>query len=515
MLRLRISLLILTVGCAAWAAPVVITASAAAPTEPAGRADFNGDGYADLAVTTDDVPAVHVIYGSAAGLAAAGNQLWSQGSPGIKGSFGDDGFGHALAVGDFNGDGFGDLAVGAPSEKVGAAFGAGAVNVIYGSAAGLTSAGNQLWSQSSPGVVGAAEIDDAFGWSLATANVGNNAHDDLVIGVFSEDVGTVADAGAVQVLYGSAAGLTAAGNQLWTQDSPQVRSAAEEGDGFGFTVTAGDFGGSAETDIAAGSRYEDVGTVADAGSVHVLFGSSTGLTAAGSQLWTQNTRGVPGAAETDDGFDLSLAAGDFGWDGHADLAWGRPAESTRAGANAGVVTVLYGSDTGLTATGSESWSQDSSGIKGVPEGSWFGSALAAADLEAGRPADLVVGARYERIGGSASGAVHVIYGSAAGLTSAGDQLWSRASPGVKGNAQEATFGSSLAAGNFGNGESKDLAIGAPNATVGEEESAGAVHVLYGSGSGLTANGDQLWSRSSPGLLDSKSFGFGRLVTSSP
>src|ERR671912_1857643 len=40
------------------------------------------------------------------------------------------------AAGDFNGDGFADLAVGAPGEDVGAAGDAGAVNVLYGSAGG-------------------------------------------------------------------------------------------------------------------------------------------------------------------------------------------------------------------------------------------------------------------------------------------------------------------------------------------------------------------------------------------
>src|SRR5262245_1549234 len=50
---------------------------------------------------------------------------------------------------DFNGDGYGDLAIGVPYEDVpieaGDAFSAGAVNVLYGSANGLTGAGNQIW----------------------------------------------------------------------------------------------------------------------------------------------------------------------------------------------------------------------------------------------------------------------------------------------------------------------------------------------------------------------------------
>ena len=65
--------------------------------------------------------------------------MWSQNSPGIGGvTQAGEGFGSSLAAGDFNGDGFGDLAVGVPSESEVSPF-AGAVNVLYGSAAGLTS----------------------------------------------------------------------------------------------------------------------------------------------------------------------------------------------------------------------------------------------------------------------------------------------------------------------------------------------------------------------------------------
>jgi hypothetical protein len=66
---------------------------------------------------------------------------------------------------DFNGDGFDDLAVGAAFEDLGSVLDAGAVNVLYGSAAGLT--GGQLFTQDTPGVPGVAEADDLFGGALA------------------------------------------------------------------------------------------------------------------------------------------------------------------------------------------------------------------------------------------------------------------------------------------------------------------------------------------------------------
>ena len=101
----------------------------------AGPADFNGDGYADLAIGAAsenldgmaDTGAVHVIYGSADGLSARGDHFWSQSgllteSGWTEDIFGEveagDAFGSALATGDFNGDGYSDLAIGVPGESV-------------------------------------------------------------------------------------------------------------------------------------------------------------------------------------------------------------------------------------------------------------------------------------------------------------------------------------------------------------------------------------------------------------
>ena len=70
---------------------------------------------------------------------------------------------------DFDGDGFADLAVGVSLEDVGAVVDAGAVNVLYGSAGGLTGGGSQLFTQDSPGVPDSVEFDDAFGEALPTS----------------------------------------------------------------------------------------------------------------------------------------------------------------------------------------------------------------------------------------------------------------------------------------------------------------------------------------------------------
>ena len=88
-------------------------------------------------------------------------------SPGVLGT-GEthDAFGIALGWADFDGDGFDDLAVGADGDVVGGVDQAGGVNVIYGSAGGLTATGNQLWTQDSAGIPGEPRVGDFLGNSL-------------------------------------------------------------------------------------------------------------------------------------------------------------------------------------------------------------------------------------------------------------------------------------------------------------------------------------------------------------
>src|SRR5690606_6316400 len=103
--------------------------------------DFDGDGLDDLAVGVyrdrasgeDGAGAVNVLYGHAGGLADPRNQLWHEDSPGVLGTPEvNDFFGAAVAAGDFDGDGFGDLAIGVTGQAVLGEDDAGAVSVLYG-----------------------------------------------------------------------------------------------------------------------------------------------------------------------------------------------------------------------------------------------------------------------------------------------------------------------------------------------------------------------------------------------
>jgi hypothetical protein len=518
-------ILFMTVLLLAWplaAATGGSQAARAAPTDAAGlRADFNGDGAADLAIGAPSeslgagqgsAGVVHVLYGSASGLTATGSQLWSQDTPGVAGvAEARDGFGGALAAGDFNADGRADLAVGVPSENAvaGMVYGTGVVHVLYGSAAGLTAAGSQLWSQDSPGVGGTAEAGDGFGGALAVGDFNTDSRADLAVGVWQENQGR----GVVQVLAGSASGLTATGNQLWSQDSPGVGGTAEAGDAFGLALAAEDFNADGRADLAIGAPSEDVGSVLEAGALNVLYGSAGGLSAAGNQVWSQDSPGVAGIAETQDFLGSALAAGDFNGDGRADLTAGAPGETLAVVAvAAGAVNVVYGSASGLTAAGNQVWSQDSPGVADLTERTdLFGSALAAGDFNADGRAELAIGVPGETLNDltnpiAEAGVVHVLPGSPSGLTGTGSQLWSQDNPGVADQAEGSDrLGSALASGDFNGDGPADLAVGAPGENLNSGFGSGVVHVLPGSGAGLTAAGSQLWSQDSPGVAGAPEF----------
>ena len=497
--------------------------------------DFNGDGADDLAIGVLESTggAVNVIYGTEAGLASLGNQLWTQNSSGIlDASESGDRFGAALAVGDFDNDGFDDLAVGVPSESVGGIDLAGAVNVIYGSATGLQSAGNQFWNQNSSGILdqaATAEFEDGehFGSALAAADFNHDGVDDLAIGVPDEGSQTPYG-GVVHVIYGSNdVGLTSANNQLWSQNSSGILDVSEIEDFFGSALASGDFDGDGRDDLAIGVPGESFGEVDafEAGAVNIIYGTDSGLSSARNQFFHQNSPGVQDVAEEADYFGWSLAAGNFNGDALDDLAIGVIWEDIGDAIDAGAVNVLYGGDRtfelgaagatvfGLTAAGNQFWNQDSSGIQDVAEsnqipgsfsfGDSFGSAVAAGDLNGDSIDDLAVGAPGESTDSILGfGVAHIILGSFSGLTSAGNQLWSQNTSGIIDESERADiFGSAICIGDFNGDGQKDLGVAAAGETVGGVSLAGAVHIIYGSVSGLTTSGNQLWHQNSSGILE--------------
>lgn len=111
----------------------------------------------------------------------------------------------------------------------------------------------------------------------------------------------------------------------------------------------GDFNGDGYRDAVLPAPGANIAGKAGAGAVVVLYGSKTGLSTSRRATITQNTAGVPGTAESNDGFGAATATADLNRDGYADLVVSAPYEDTTRGEDAGTVTVLWGSKSGLTS----------------------------------------------------------------------------------------------------------------------------------------------------------------------
>lgn len=141
-------------------------------------------------------------------------------------------------------------------------------------------------------------------------------------------------------------------------------------------------------------------------------------------------------------------------------------------------------------------------VAGAPEtGDAFGSAVAVGDFDGDALEDVAIGVPGEDIGSrNGAGAVNVLYGSPSGLGTARNQFFSQDTPGIPGVSEPGDqFGAALAVGDFDNDFRQDLAIGAPGESLGSISSAGAVHVIYGSNSGLTTTSNQVMNQDAPGI----------------
>jgi hypothetical protein len=489
---------------------VVPTQVSAAVGGCAGDEDYNGDGFADLAigVPSEDIGAVsvagavQVVYGGSGGLSSAGDQVFHQDSDGMNDTAEPlDRFGAALASGDFDGDGFDDLAVGVPNEET-SIQGAGSVHIIYGTAAGLSSAGDQVFHRETADIEDDADFADHFGGALAACDFDGDGRDDLAVGVPFDDVSGEFQAGSVNVLYGGADGLSAAGDQLFHQDV--LNDAAEEFDFFGFSLAAGDFDGDGKGDLAVGVQNEDIEAVPvfGAGAVHIIYGSASGLSDAGNAVFHQDTPGMNETAEDGDGFGWAVAAGDFNGDGFDDLAVAVPFENLGTLSNTGAIQVMYGGEGGLSASGDQVFHQESTGMNDTSEEfDSFGFSLASGDFDGDGFDDVAVGVPAEDLAAFNEGAVQIVYGTSGGLSSAGDQVFHQDTPGMNDTAENGDeFANTVTSGDFDGDGSDDVTLGVPfEDHDGDNE--GSVQVVYGTGAGISSAGDQVFHQDTPGMND--------------
>ncbi|MBL1080744.1 FG-GAP repeat protein [Streptomyces actinomycinicus] len=457
----------------ALAAGALAVPAAAAPAQAAAAAsskhlhdDFNGDGYADVAIGAPGTAlgsqrgagAVTVLYGSAKGLSTARKQVltWS----GRKNAESPEGgYGSRLRTADLDEDGYADLlstVSWTPMDGDHGTF----IEVNWGGPKGLSATPTLL-----SGLPDATAMKD-----FTVADVDGDKHPDLVrLGVHPETdpkadgavqhgpftranpVGTrttyftvdpdrmeltqsltagdvngdgiadlavrtrsmdESDSRGTALLLGGPGGFT---NKGWLSDTEHRSIGGEQ-------VVIGDLNHDRYGDIVVG--HSDDGYDSDAwmptkgGALGVVYGGPQGTSTTLKPVWiNQDTAGVPGAGEFHDGMGAALSIGDTDGDGYNDLATGLPGEDFDGLTDAGTVLVLRGSAKGLTAKGAKVLHQNAAGVPGTAEkGDRFGRATALIDAGGDKKTELIAGDPDENTG---EGAVWAFPATTGGITAKG------------------------------------------------------------------------------------------------
>lgn len=458
-------------------------------------ADFNNDGYQDVVFGDwrrfidgkSRAGAVTVMYTGPSGLyegIQTQNLTQSDDSNRFDHPEKNDYFGYSVAVGDFNGDNFDDLAVSAPFDEENSNRNiSGSVSIFYGTTAGLTATGvfaTKLQPRSAN--------NTRFGYALAAADFDQDGMDDLAVGQTGEVNGSAI--GAVEIFYGNERHLGASVKLI-----PGVNIGGRQpGSRFGSALAAGDIDCNGHPDLLIGAPgFRNARGQTNAGLAVAVFHSATGRTAFSTKTITDYNE----ADNTNDEFGSAVAIGNFNQGVCAEVAIAHRGEKVGNKKGAGAVTVIDGDPNGMLNKRTL-WYQGRAHFTERAESyDRFGSALVVADFNQDGRDDLAIGVPgedYEATWPDRNnvGKVHVLYGNSTGLRFHNGPYdgsnyrvgtFAQGVGGVQGAREQFDqFGYALSAGDYNNDGTQDLLVGVPYENVAD--SVGVIQVIHGTTSGL-------------------------------